>query len=179
MPNVLRTSSEPGATQFCPQGMSLQYRTRRMSDDRDWLQRCTLCTKLLVEVLDWWCRNDESDFPVAPMVISILYLFSPKCNPFQESARDLRERLFQSQVVAIQAFQTASPNPVISAGNALLLDLTSVLGEAVKVWSNNSITQLPPESVSGQIARCIVSHKFVLFHHRESTRRDGGFYGYG
>jgi len=82
-------------------------------------------------------------------------------------------------MVAIHEFHLAWPNRDFCSGNALIDDLTCVLDEAVNVWSNQSITQLHPEYVSEQIASCIISHKFVLSHRRESARRDVGFYGNG
>lgn len=159
--------------------MSLQYRTRNMGDDRDWLQRRTLCEALLVETVDWWCRNEETEFPISSVISSTLYLFAKRCNPFQESERGIRVRLLESTDNALEEFRNAWPNKSVSSGNALVEDLKITLQNAIAVWAETSISQLPVEQVADQLANCIAAHQYVVFYRRESTRRDGGFFGNG
>lgn len=159
--------------------MSLQYRTRSMSDDRDWLQRCRLCELLLIDTLDWWCREDDLEFPVVPMVSAVLFLYGPDCKPFRESEYGLRERLLQSPLPPADLFRIAWPNHDASKCDSLVSDLSEVLRRSIDVWTNQPISQLPAETVAERLADIIIAHQYVVFRRRETTRRDGGFYGNG
>ncbi|MCC6507884.1 MAG: hypothetical protein IT423_02165 [Pirellulaceae bacterium] len=113
------------------------------------------------------------------MVAAILYLYGPRCHPFSESERNLRERLLQSPWTPVAEFRAAWPLRDATACDQLVSDLSEVLRSAVAVWTNQSISQLPPEMVAERLANCILAHHYVVFHRRETTKRDGGFYGNG
>ena len=63
-----------------------------MWEDRKWLQRVRLSSCLLLEAVDWWCRTD-SEFAVDSIVASVLYLFSPRCDPFDVAETKVRQQL--------------------------------------------------------------------------------------
>ena len=72
--------------------MTLQYRIRSKYADQLWGRRVYLCERLLADAYDRWCRSDE-DFPVRRAVAAALFLFSPRCEPFEMSPYRLGERL--------------------------------------------------------------------------------------
>lgn len=159
--------------------MSLQYRTRSLSEDRNWWQRIRLCNTLLLETTDWWCRSGD-EFPVSETVDAIVYLFSPRCDPDNEPESGLRERLAKTAESVEVEYVRAWPNRNPDQATELRVSITEVLNCAEAEWLAGSLLEPTIETVTQQIASEIARLQFVVFHHRHTTRRDfGGFHGHG
>lgn len=159
--------------------MSLQYRTRSMSSDRDWRQRVRLSLLLLMETVDGWCRQD-GEFPVEQSVAGVIYIFSPRWDPFSAPEVDVQQRVFALADTPQNEYRKTWPLRTESCGMELIDALCEVLDDAVTQWSNGSMLTPTIESVNQQLAEVIVALQFVVFHHHQTTTRDfGGFHGTG
>src|SRR5437899_2748487 len=119
--------------------MTLQYRTRNMSDDRRWNQRVRLSELLLIQIVDRWCR-DDGDFPIEPMVASFLFIFSPRCDPFSIPDSSVKRQLFD--VVGSPSHECALtwPNHDDQKRSGFIATLTAVLQDTVKKWEGGSLS---------------------------------------
>jgi hypothetical protein len=157
--------------------MTLQYNVRSMSEDREWLERIRLSNCLLLETVDWWCRTD-SDFPIDGTVASVLYLFSSRCNPFKVPDTRVREHLHNTVGTPTSEYSQTWSRRTDAEKSELIDTLSGILTEAVKRWNGGPLDDLPIELVNQQIIDQIVAHKYIIFHHFQTTRRDfGGFFG--
>jgi hypothetical protein len=147
-----------------------------MSDDRSWQQRVRLSANLLLETVDSWCRAND-DFPVERTVAIFLHLFSPKFNPYAIPDARVRGHLLPIVGTPGDEYSRAWPRRSGAEKAELIDSLTWILSEAVRQWNDD--LQIPPiEQVNQQIVTQIVAHKYVVFHHYDTTRRDyGGFFG--
>jgi hypothetical protein len=158
--------------------MTLQYLTRPMWEDREWQQRIRLFHCLLLETVDWWCRTDEK-FPVDHIVAFVLYLFSPRCQPFRLSeVKKMREQL--DGIVGTSAVECSLTWPRWSdwRKSNLIDTISRVLSEATARWDDGQMSDPSIEMTCWQIVDQIVAQKYVVFHHYHTTKRDyGGFFG--
>lgn len=160
--------------------MTLQYRTRDMSDDRSWQQRVRLSYRLLMDAVDSWYRGDD-DFPFMFIVASILYLFSPRCDPFRTLETNLRQQL--AKVVDSPSVECAKtwPHQSETHRSKLISSITDILRDAVDQWIRGSLASPSVGAVNEQLVEEVVAHGYVTFHRHQTTRRDdgGGFTGFG
>ena len=158
--------------------MTLQYRTRDMSDDRRWNQRVRLSNCLLMDVVDWWCRDDR-EFPFESTVASLLYLFSPRCDPFSVSESDLRQTLLDVVDSPSVEYARTWPNHDSQKQSDVITSLSTVLQDTVAQWLEGSMSTPSVHSLNQQVVDCLVDFKYVTFHHNQTTHRDGGgFHGH-
>jgi len=156
--------------------MTLQYGIRSMWEDREWQHRVRLSSHLLLETVDWWCRTN-ADFPIDSAVASVLYLFSPRCNPFAVPDARVRQHLIPIVRTPTAEYSRVWPRRSEAERDELIDSLTRILSVAARQW-NDDLQNPPIEQVNQQIAAQIVAQKYVVFHHYETTRRDfGGFFG--
>src|SRR5262249_16795490 len=133
--------------------------------------------KFLSETIDQWCRSDTV-FPTPSVVAGVLYLFSPRCgDPCDQSPHRLAETLGKIVGTPESEYLQAWPHRDESLRKALITALTAIVEESVKPWTDGS----DPDPSSGSLARRmveqIVAQQFVVFHHRETTRRDVNHWG--
>jgi len=156
--------------------MTLQYSVRSMREDRKWQQRVRLSRHLLLETVDWWCRTN-AEFPTEGTVAALLYLFSPRCEPFAVPDARVRQHLLAVVGTPAAEYSRAWPRRSEAEKDELIDSLTRILAEVVRQW-NDDLENPPIEQVNQQIVAQIVGQKYVVFHHYETTRRDfGGFFG--
>ncbi len=149
-----------------------------MQEDRKWQQRIRLSGCLLLETVDWWCRADF-EFPVDSTVASVLYLFSPRCNPFKVSETKVRQHLLNVVGTAITEYSQTWPRHTDAQKHELIDPLSQILSNAADRWDAGTFDPAI-EMVNQQLVDQIVAHKYVIFHHNQTTRRDyGGFHGSG
>lgn len=153
--------------------MTLQYRTRNTWDDQQWNQRVRLSDSLLMDVVDWWCRG-EREFPVDSTVASFLFLYSPRCKPFAIHEAGLRRKLFDTVDSPSAECALTWPTHDKRQQLALIESLRTILQDAVGKWNEGLLSELPVAVVNQRLADEIVDHKYVVFHHTQTTRRDGG-----
>jgi len=159
--------------------MSLQYRTRSRWDDLLWLQRVRLSERLILELVDDWCRGND-EFPVQQTVAALLYIFSPQCDPLKVPESKLCERVFEMVGSAQSEYLQTWPQRSESDAAELIEALYQTFSGAVRQWSDGSAGTAAIGIVNEQVARLIVAKQYVVFHHFETTHRDfGGFYGSG
>ena len=159
--------------------MTLQHQLRSLWEDRLWQRRIALSNSLLLETVDWWCRSD-SDFPVAETVAGILHLFSPRCSPDDLRATGIREHLPGLVRTPDIEYSQTWPKRTDVEKNTLIAALTEVLSTAVDSWTTGGLHDPTIDSVNRQITSLIVAEQYVVFHHKQTTRRDfGGFYTHG
>lgn len=158
--------------------MTLQYRPRSLWEDRLWFQRVRLAELLILDTVDWWCRKDL-EFPIQQTIGGFLFLFSPRCAPFDIPERSVRQYLQEHAKAPLDEYALAWPNKSIDTGDEIVGDLTGKLRSAVDRWSSEPIASLAPETVTEDLVGCIVARGFVVFRHFKTTRRDGGFFGNG
>ena len=151
--------------------MTLQYRIRPKYEDQRWQHRVTLCGKLLLETIDRWCLTD-AQFPVRSVVAGVLYLFSPRCDPYQLPSHRLCEWLANVVETPEREYQLAWPHCEESQAEAAVLSLTAILDEAVELWTDRGIKSPSAGAMAQRIAEEIVAQQYVVFHHYESTCRD-------
>ncbi len=162
---------------WLPADMTLQCRVRSLSDDRGWQQRVRLSRCLLAETVDWWCRTG-SDFPVDCTVAGVLYVFSPRCDPFSVSETRVRQNLCNVVGTPDSEYSLAWPHRADCERLSLIDAISRILSDAVQRWDRGGLSDSPIELVNQQIVDEIVIQRYVVFHHNETTRRDfGGFYG--
>lgn len=158
--------------------MTLQYRPRSAWEDQKWQHRIWLCKCLVTETVDWWCRAD-CGFPVEPTVASVLFIFSPKRDAQQIPESNLRAFLSSAAESATSEYAHAWPNHAPEMQSRLINDISAILCDAEQQWTTGSLLEPSVESVTEQIVAEIVAQQYVVFHHTQTTRRDGGFYGNG
>jgi hypothetical protein len=157
--------------------MTLQYRVRSMEEDRNWQQRIRLSCCLLLDAVDWWCRAD-ADFPLDFTVASVLYLFSPRCNPFDLSEIGVRSSLLETVGTPTDEYSQTCPRRTDDQRSKLINTISSIVSGAIKRWDEGSFLDPPIEMVNQQIVDQLVAQQYVIFHHHETTQRDfGGFFG--
>ena len=153
--------------------MTLQYRTRDNTGDRNWQQRLRLTEALLLDTIDWWCRGNDG-FPCEETVAGLLYIFSPHCAIFALPQIRLRDHFEAILSDPHEVAQLGWPSFSEAQRSAVIEELTAMLAGAATSWASESLAEPTLESVVKDIANCIVHHKCFVFHHTESTRRDGG-----
>lgn len=151
--------------------MTLQYRIRSKYEDERWRHRVFLCENFLLETIDYWCRTDAA-FPTNAVVAGILYLFSPRCDPFQLSPQRLRERLGELAGVPEKEYRLTWRQREASQAEALIASLGAIIAEAVESWIEHGIAEPSSSSIAQRIAEEIVAQQYVVFHHYQATRRD-------
>ncbi len=159
--------------------MTLQYRRRPMREDREWQQRIRLSKCLLLETVDWWCQN-ESEFPITGTVASVLYLFCPRCKPFDVAETRIRQFLLSIVESPTAEYSKTWPHRTDAQESELIDTISRILSDAVGRWNDGSLLDPPIEMVNREIVDQIVVQRYVIFHHNQTTRRDSdGFYGNG
>ncbi len=141
--------------------------------DRKWMQRVRLCSCLLMETVVWWCRTDE-DFPISNTVEGILHLFSPRVYPLTIPESNLRSFLATVAESADHEYALAWPSRDQRSCRPLTDAIANILGDAEQDWTNGSMLDQAIESVHQSVVDVIVAHKYVVFHHTQTVRRDGG-----
>ena len=153
--------------------MTLQYSPRSMWEDRKWWQRVRLCKCLLIETADWWCRSDE-EFPISDTVTAVLYLFSPRADPLSISESNLRSFLTTVVQDAGDEYALAWPSRAENLCTPLIDAISKIIGDAERAWTSGSMVDPSIEMVNQQVVDTVVEQKYVVFHHNQTTRRDGG-----
>ena len=156
--------------------MTLQYRIRSKYQDQLWRQRVYLCEQLVSDIYDRWCRSDE-DFPVRRVVAGVLYLFSPRCEPFVVSPYLLCERLSNTIGEPEDEYRLTWPRHEESQSAELIAALSSGITKAVEVWSEGGDNGPSSIELAEYLVGEIVALQYVVFHHCESTRRDINHWG--
>jgi hypothetical protein len=156
--------------------MTLQYRIRSKDEDERWRQRIYLCDKLLRDAIDWWCRTD-SVFPTYDVVGSVLYLFSPRCDPFELSPYRLVERFGGIIGTPETEYRLAWPRRSTAEADSLIAALAAIVAGAVRTWIERGVGDPSTGEVADRLAEEIVARRYVSFHHRETTRRDVNHWG--
>lgn len=154
--------------------MTLQYRIRSKYEDRLWRQRVYLGEQLVLDAFDRWCLSD-AEFPTRSVVAGVLYLFSPRCDPFKLSPYRLGERLGGVVGTPAEEYRATWPGRTEAQGRALIDALTAGIETAVSSWDGGggpSCGSLA-EGAVGEI----VAQQYVVFHHCETTRRDTNPWG--
>ena len=147
-----------------------------MEGDREWQQRVRLSGCLLLETIDWWCRSD-SDFPLDGTIASMLYLFSPRFDPFKISETKIRQRLLNVVGTPSAEYSQTWPLRDEAERSELIDTISEILSGAVDRWNNGALDP-SIETVNQQIVDQVVAQKYVVIHHNQTTKRDyGGFYG--
>src|SRR5688500_7214230 len=119
--------------------MTLQYRTRDMSDDRRWDQRLRLSETLLMDVVDWWCRGDH-DFPLDSTVASLLFIFSPRCDPFAIPVSNVKQWLFDRVDSPSVECARTWPRHDEQTRSDLIAALIGTLQQAIEGWNAGTET---------------------------------------
>ena len=159
--------------------MTLQYRTRNMSEDRRWRERIRLSERLIINLVDCWCC-ENSEFPFSQAVAGILYLFSPRCPALDSPEVEILEGVFERIGTPQEEYRQTWPQRPEARGSELIASLSQILEDAVRQWSDVSMRAPTIESVAQQAADAISVQQYVIFHHCQTTRRDfGGFYSNG
>lgn len=156
--------------------MTLQYRIRSKHEDETWRERVYLCDKLLLEAVDEWCRSDD-EFPARGVVAGVLYLFSPRCYPFELSPYRLRERLGEIVGTPEDEYRRAWPRRNVSECAGLVASLFGIVADAVESWYLRGVGDPPSGWLAERLAEEIVARRYVIFHHYETTRRDLNHWG--
>jgi hypothetical protein len=156
--------------------MTLQYRIRLKYQDQRWDHRIYLCDKLLSEAVDLWLRED-AEFPTRSIVAEILYLFSPRCEPFELPTYCLRRRLAEVVGTAEWEFQTAWPNRGLAQADALIVSLATIIGVVVESWTERGSQDSTSGGLTNRIVEELLAQQYVVFHHCETTRRDINHWG--
>jgi hypothetical protein len=141
--------------------MSLQYRLRDDSEGIRWRYRIHRGDKLLLDALDAWCRSN-AEFPIGDVVAEILYLFSPRCDPFALPAYHLREHLGKLVGTPEEEYRQTWPRREESWGLSLIAALREILEAAVKSWIEHDNWNPP----SGELAECLaeelIAQQYVI-----------------
>lgn len=156
--------------------MTLQYRIRPKYEDERWRQRVYLSETLLSDAIDQWCRSG-TEYPVWGVVARILYLFSPRCEPFNLSPYRLYEWLGQIVGTPEHEYQLAWPRRPASQGRALITSLSTIMVGAVQSWTDHGLGNSSSKGLAEQLAAEFVAQKYVVFHHCQTTRRDPNPWG--
>ena len=72
--------------------MTLQYRIRSKYWDQVLRQRVYLCEHLVADAYNRWCLSAD-EFAIQSVVAGTLFLFSPRCEPFELSRYQVGEQL--------------------------------------------------------------------------------------
>ena len=159
--------------------MTLQYRTRDLSDDRKWHRRTRLCALHISAAVDRWCRDDGA-FPIESTVSSVLFLFSPHCDLDQIRESELCVVLSQMALLPEAEIANTWPHQDEGQRTRLIDALTDVLNDAVAQWTVESIATPSLDVVNQRIVSTLLEHRYVMIHHTQTTKRDnGGFHGVG
>lgn len=158
--------------------MTLQYRIRSRYHDERWRKRIRLCNELILQTTDMWCR-DDADYPTQQVVARILYLFSPRCEPNNLSNPHLLKRLKEIVGAPTHEYESTWPKRPRSAAQELIHSLITILDDAVHAWTDGGLHDPVIETVVQQIVDEIVGRQYVIFHHKETTRRDNNHWGIG
>ena len=156
--------------------MTLQYRTRDMSEDRRWERLLRL---LLLDTVDQWCR-DDSGFPAEFLLSSILHLFSFNCKPFTISENGLQGYLAEAIQTPEGECARAQPTWSFERKNAMVDSLKDHIEQQLAQWENGDTIS---PAIIGDFAQVLVDNvvrlKYVVFHRTQTTSRDhGGFHGF-
>jgi hypothetical protein len=156
--------------------MTLQYRIRPKYEDQRWKHRVCLCDKLLSDAMDHWCRED-AEFPTRHVVAQVLYLFSPRCEPFELSPYRICERLGDLVETPEGEYQIAWPRREESQSKALIASLSAIVAGAVESWTDRGAGYPSSGELAERLAEEILAQRYVIFHHCQSTRRDINHWG--
>ena len=150
-----------------------------MSGDREWERRVRLFSLLLLDLTDQWCRSD-GDFPFDFAVSSTLYLFSSRCNPMDTPETDLLLSLRSIVESPDSECQTAMPNHSGDQRDDLVSTVRAIFVEYVaECEAGQTPISALIDSLSQQVVDTLKSSKYVVFHHTQTTSRDGGFHSFG
>lgn len=156
--------------------MTLQYRIRSKYEDELWRQRVYLCEKLLEEAYDKWCRSDDP-FPTTSFVAGVLYLFSPRCDPYRISPHRVNRQVAEVVDAPEVEYHLTWPKREPEQAAALVAALTGIMNEAIQSWEQPDSEVAAGGSVSKRLVEEIVTQQYVIFHHKETTRRDLNHWG--
>jgi hypothetical protein len=155
--------------------MTLQYRIRSKYEDEKWKHRIYLCDHLLLDAIDQWCRSD-AEFPIRDIVAGVLYLFSPRCRPFELSKYRLPEQLRAVAKSPEDEYRLTWPRRDESQGAELIAALSTGVTRAVELWGVGRDRPTGAELAEYLVGE-IVALQYVVFHHYETTRRDINHWG--
>ncbi len=157
--------------------MTLQYRIRSKYEDDCWRQRVQLYEGVISAIFDRWCRSD-ADFPVTAFATGTLFLFSPRCDPENTTVSQLVEFILGKDVTVPELEYSATwPKRPLSDGQRLIDAITGITVGAIQAWENDCVDQEQLNSLPVQIVTEIVGQQYVVFHHKETTRRDFNHWG--
>ena len=158
--------------------MSLQYRTRDMSEDRRWERRLRLLGIFLLDVVDEWCLDDH-EFPCDFVLSSTLYLFSPRCDPISTKESGLSSFLEEAAKPPETECALAHPEKSLDLHLVLIQSLRELITQQAKKWElGDTISPSTIGALAKMIVDQVIQHKYVKFHRTQTTSRDhGGFHG--
>jgi len=156
--------------------VTLQYRIRSKYQDQLWRQRVYLCQQLLSDAYDRWCRSDEA-FPLRGVVAGVLFLFSPRCEPFEMSPYRLCERLIGVVGAPEDEYRMTWPQRDESQGTELIAVLSMGVTRAVELWGEGDDKGPSSVELAEKLVREVVAQQYVVFHHYETSRRDVNHWG--
>ena len=151
--------------------MTLQYRWRSTFEDERWRHRVYLCENLLAEAIDFWCRSEE-EFPTRAVVAEILFLFSPRCEPYALSLYRLREQLESLVGTPEDEYRLSRCHREESKGDALIASLSAIITTTLDRWAERGTGSLSTTELAQRIAKEIMTQRYVVFRHCETTKRD-------
>lgn len=105
-----------------------------------------------------------------------LYLFSPRCQPYDVSPYRLCARLTDLIGSAEEEYRRTWPRRTDAEAGALIASLTDPLKWAVERWSDGG-EEPSCVALAEKLVREIVAQQYVVFHHYETTRRDNNHWG--
>jgi hypothetical protein len=156
--------------------VTLQYRIRSKYQDQLWRQRVYLCEQLVADAYDRWCRSDE-DFPNQRVVAAALFLFSPRCTPFELSPYRLCPRLATVTGTPEDEYRLTWPKREESESAELIAALSTGVTRAVELWRDGRDKGPSSVELAEYLVGEIVARQYVVFHHYETTRRDINHWG--
>lgn len=156
--------------------MTLQYRIRPKHADQVWRQRVYLCEQLFAEAYERWCHSD-GDFPTRSVVAAVLYLFSPRCSPFDLFHHRLGERLAGTVGLPEDEYRSTWPKRNEAQAAELIAAMSRGVELAAELWSEGNEAGPSAVALADFCVSEIVARQYVIFHHYETTRRDLNHWG--
>jgi hypothetical protein len=156
--------------------VTLQYRIRSKYEDDIWRQRVYLCEQLAAEEYDAWCRSTER-LPETTYVASLLFLFSPRCDPFTLRPYHLAQQLASLVQSPEREYELTWARRPPAKANELIEALRACLTKAERLWEQARGPSQCSAGLASQIVDEIVGQQYVVFHHFETTRRDANHWG--
>jgi hypothetical protein len=156
--------------------VTLQYRIRSKYKDQLWQHQISLCEALLSKLLDDWCVSGGG-FPTRDAVAGILYLLSPRCDANNWSTSEVSQRLQSTVGPAETEYELTWPLRSRDEAEALVRSLSEILSAALRIWETRGVGTLSVSALMNAVVAEILTHRYVIKYHDESTRRDVNPFG--